>query len=215
MSKICSLVVLYKGEELSQEAHDAICMVLVSRGIIESTDDVQIRYYDGESIADTILANEHKENNNEETELHFVVGPSKIKAVKLFKDELGISLEQAKDIVDKGFVRIKRINYPIMLKNLCRVGAHAVDLSDEYALMQAVIYINERYPKPEAYKNFLSAFIKDVLDADSNPTDDFSVALIEAIKLIANSSSKECEKYGLDKTIYGNICVAYNLLASM
>jgi ribosomal protein L7/L12 len=218
MSKICSLVVLYKGRELTQEAHDAIVTVLLSRGIINIPDDVQIRYYDGESIADAILANEHKQQNassESETEIHFVSNDGgKLKIVKLFKDEFNLELREAREIVDRGVIRIKNINYPIFLKNLYRVGARAVNLDSEHALMQAVIYINERYPNAHMGKKFLSTLIKDVLDAKDS-SNAFSIALIESIRLISNAQLEECEVYGLNKTIYGNVCVAYNVLANM
>lgn len=216
MSKICSLVVLYNGRELTQEAHDAIVTVLLSRGIIDTSDDVQIRYYDGESIADAILANEHKQQNisrDSETEIHFVSnGGEKLKIVKLFKDEFNLGLKEAKEIVDKGVIRIKDINYPIFLRDLCRVNARAINLDNEHALMQAVIYINERYPNAHNDKNFLSTLIRDVLEAKDS-SNEFSIALIESIRLVSNAQLAECEVYGLNKIVYGNVCVAYDVLA--
>ena len=124
MNKICSLVVLYKGKELTQEAHDAIVTVLLTRGIIESTDDVQIRYYDSEGIADAIIASEHKEevNDNKSITLHFVPGPNKLQVVKFLKEHFHITLKEAKDAADVGVITVKSIDYPSVLKGLCKAG---------------------------------------------------------------------------------------------
>ena len=218
MSKICSLVVLYKGRELTQEAYDGIVTVLLFHGIINIPNDVQIRYYDGESIADAILANEHKKqniSNDSETEIHFVFNnESKLKVVKLFKDEFNLGLKEAKEVVDNGVIRIKGINYPIFLKNLYRVGARAVNLDSEHALMQAIIYINERYPNAHMDKDFLSTLIRDVSEAKDSDNA-FSIALIESIRLISNAQLEECEVYGLHKVVYANVRLANKVLENM
>ena len=216
MNKICSLVVLYKGKELTQEAHDAIVTVLLTRGIIESTDDVQIRYYDSEGIADAIIANEHKEesNNNNTVKLHFVTGPNKLQVVKFLKNHFHLDIKEAAEAANTGVITVNSIDYPAVLKGLCKLGGYAKDLSDDIALQQAVIYINERYPNAHLDKSFLSTLIKDILIAkdDSN---EFSIALIESARLISNASQEECVSYGLYPTLYGTICVAYNVLTSM
>lgn len=216
MNKICSLVVLYKGKELTQEAHDAIVTVLLTRGIIESTNDVQIRYYDSEGIADAIIANEHKESSNENktVTLHFVAGSSKLQVVKFLKEHFHIGLKEAKDAADAGVITVNSIDYPVVLKGLCKAGGYAKDLSDDIALQQAIIYINERYPNAYLDKTFLPTLIKDILKAKDN-SNEFSIALIESVRLISNASKEECVSYGLYSHLYGTICVACNVLTSM
>lgn len=213
MNKICSLVVLYKGKELTQEAHDAIVTVLLTRGIIESTDDVQIRYYDSEGIADAIIANEHKEesNSNDAVKLHFVTGPHKLQVLKFLKEHFNICIKEAKEAVDTGVITVNSIDYPVVLKGLCKLGGYAKDLSDDIALQQAIIYINERYPNAHLDKSFSSTLIKDVLRTkdDSN---EFSIALTESVRLISNASQEECVSFGLYPTLYGAVCVAYKVL---
>lgn len=213
MSKICSLVVLYNGRELTQEAHDAIVTALLCRGLIDTIDDIQIRYYDGESIADAILANEHKEesNNNNTVTLHFVPGSNKLQVVKFLKEYFHIGLKEAKEATDMGVITVNSIDYPVVLKGLCKAGGYAKDLSDDIALQQAVIYINERYPNAHLDKDFLARLIKDELDAKNSDTD-YDVALIKSIEIIGTNSCNDCYHYGLNTSTFSKVNIAYNVL---
>lgn len=217
MNRVCALIVLYLGRELSETDAESIVCNMQNIGLIDRPADATLVYKDADSIAKAIIAQEEydEKNSNDATTLHFVVPEGKkLLAVKFIKDEFKLALAKAKEIVETGCIVVEHPDYDKLLKGFCKIGVRVVNLDNNMALKQAVIYINERYPNAHMDKNFLSTFIKDVLDA-KNRHDDFSLALIESVRLISNASQEECVNYGLYPTLYGNICVAHNVLASM
>lgn len=217
MNRVCALIMLYNGRELSEIDAKRIVYEMQIIGLIDKPDDVTLVYKDADSIAKAIIAQEEhgKKNNNDATTLHFVVPEGKKPlAVKFIKDEFKLALAKAREVVETGCIVVEHPDYDKLFKEFCKIGVRVVNLDNNMALKQAVIYINERYPNARMDKNFLSTFIKDVLDAKDRH-DDFSLALVESVRLISNASQEECMNYGLCSTLYGSICVAYNVLVSM
>lgn len=217
MNRVCALIVLYLGRELSETDAESIVSNMQNIGLIERPADATLVYKDADSIAKAIIAQEEhdEKNNNDATTLHFVVPEGKKPlAVKFIKDKFKLALAKAREVVETGCIVVEHPDYDKLFKEFCKIGVRVVNLDNNMALKQAVIYINERYPNARMDKNFLSTFIKDVLDAKDRH-DDFSLALIESVRLISNASQEECVNYGLYPTLYGNICVAHNVLASM
>lgn len=217
MNRVCALIVLYLGRELSETDAESIVSKMQNIGLIERPADATLVYKDADSIAKAIIAQEEydEKNSNDATILHFVVPEGKkLQTVKFIKDEFRLTLAKAKEVVETGCIVVEHPDYDKLLKMFCKIGVRVVNLDNNMALKQAVIYINERYPNAHMDKNFLSTFIKDVLDAKDRH-DDFSLALIESVRLISNASQEECGNYGLYPTLYGNICVAHNVLTSM
>ena len=58
MNRICALVILYNGTELTSPATNAIIAQMFNHGMIDNTDDVTIRFVDSETIANAILKEE-------------------------------------------------------------------------------------------------------------------------------------------------------------
>lgn len=217
MNRVCALIVLYLGRELSETDAESIVSKMQNIGLIERPTDATLVYKDADSIAKAIIAQEEydEKNSNDATILHFVVPEGKkLQTMKFLKEEFNLGIAKAREAVDTGCIIVEHPNYDSILKGFCKIGVRATGLDDDIALQQAVIYINERYPNAHMDKNFLSTFIKDVLDAKDRH-DDFSLALIESVRLISNASQEECVNYGLYPTLYGNICVAHNVLTSM
>lgn len=210
MNKVCALVILYNGREIETDDATLIAKQLESLGIIvDSHRDLTMIYKDADAIAKAIIAQE------ELSTIKFVIPEGKkLQTVKFLKDEFHLELARAKEIADAGYIVVANPNYDSILKGFCKIGVRAVDLSDDIALQQAVIYINERYPNAHLDKTFLSTLIRDVLDAKDR-NDNVSIALIEAIKLIANASYRECDDFGLYESVYNAVCKTYNLLSSM
>lgn len=216
MNKVCALVILYNGREMEADDADMIAKQLESLGIIvDSHRDLTMIYKDADAIAKAIIAQEEHRVKQPGSTIKFVIPEGKkLQTVKFLKEEFHLELARAKEVADAGYIVVANPNYDSILKGFCKIGVRAINLSDDIALQQAVIYINERYPNAHLDKTFLSALIKDILRAkdDSN---EFSIALIESVRLISNASQEECVSYGLYPNLYGTICVAYNVLTSM
>ena len=58
MNKICALVILYNGTELTSSATNAITAQMFKHGMIDDTDNVTMRFVDSETIANAILKEE-------------------------------------------------------------------------------------------------------------------------------------------------------------
>lgn len=217
MNRVCALIILYNGRELSETAAESIVYKMQNVGLIDKPADATIVYKDADAIAKAIIAQEEhgEKHNNAATTLHFVVPEGKkTHAIRFLKEEFNLGAAKAKEAADTGCIVVENPNYDRILKGFCKIGIRAIGLDDNILLQQAVIYINERYPKAYLDKDFLSTLIPDVIKA-KNQNDDFSLALIESVKLIANASCNECSDLGLNTITYNRICTAYNILASM
>lgn len=58
MNKICALVILYNGTELTSSATNGIIAQMFNHGMIDDTDNVTVRFVDSETIANAILKEE-------------------------------------------------------------------------------------------------------------------------------------------------------------
>lgn len=216
MNKVCALVILYNGREMEADDAALIAKQLEALGIIaDSHKDLTLVYKDADAIAKAIIAQEEHRVKQPGSTIKFVIPEGKkLQTVKFLKEEFDLGLARAKEVADAGYIVVENPNYDSILKGFCKIGVHAVDLTEDVALQQAVIYINERYPKAHLDKTFLSTLIRDVLDAKDR-NDNISIALIEAIRLIANASHRECDAFGLYESVYNAVCKTYNLLSSM
>lgn len=217
MSKICALIILYNGQELTETTAEGLVYKMQNMGLIDKQADATLVYKDPDAIAKAIIAQEEERKEHERTgsQLHFIIPEGKkLQTVKFLKEEFNLGIAKAREAADTGCIIVEHPNYDSILKGFCKIGVRATGLADDIALQQAVIYINERYPRAHMDKTFMSTLVRDVLDAKDR-NDNFSIALIESIRLIANASFAECKAYGMHENVYGNVCTTYNVLVSM
>ena len=63
MNRICALVILYNGNELTEESAACIAAQMAHCGVVKDTNEVTIVYKDAETIADGLLAAETSDNH--------------------------------------------------------------------------------------------------------------------------------------------------------
>ena len=129
MNRVCALIMLYNGRELSEIDAKRIVYEMQIIGLIDKPDDVTLVYKDADSIAKAIIAQEEhdEKNNNDATTLHFVVPEGKKPlAVKFIKDEFKLALAKAREVVETGCIVVEHPDYDKLFKEFCKIGVRVV-----------------------------------------------------------------------------------------
>jgi ribosomal protein L7/L12 len=161
-----------------------------------SEDSMVVKHYDEESIINITSEDAlrkivfGKENEQQQemgtVKVCFSSGQSKLQVVKFIKEKFGYSLKEAKDIVDEGVITLAITTDAYQfVRDLSANGGCIIDGGDEhYAVAQAAVFINGKYPGNLQAENLVKDFAMARYHDTVNAADDIEKALLNTVRIV-------------------------------
>lgn len=161
-----------------------------------SEDSMVVKHYDEEAIINITSEDAlrkivfGKENEQQQevgtVKVCFSPGPAKLQVVKFIKETFNLSLKDAKYAVDEGIVMIPlTTNAYQFVRDLSANGGCIIDGSDEhYAVAQAAVFINGKYPGNMQAENLVKDFAMARYHDSVNAADDIEKALLNTVRIV-------------------------------
>lgn len=190
-----AIVIYYDGCEPSRSSVREIAQHIVDT-CAASEDSMVVKHYDEESIVkitseDAIRKIVFDKENEQQQEMGtvkvcFNPGSARLQVVKFIKETFNLSLKDAKDAVDKGIVMIPlTTNAYQFVRDLSANGGCIIDGGDEdYAVAQAAVFINGKYPGNLQAENLVKDFAMARYHDSVNAADDIEGALLNAVQIV-------------------------------
>ena len=157
---------------------------------------VVVKHYDEDAIIKAVGNDAirkivfDKENEKQQevgmVKICFNSGPNKLQVVKLIKETFHMPLKDAKDAVDNGIVTVPlTTNDYQFVRDLCACGGCIADGGDErYAVAQAAVFINGKYPGSMQAENLVKDFAMARYHDSVNAADDIEKALLNTVRIV-------------------------------
>lgn len=210
-----SIILYYDGMTPSQSLISHLADH-ISEACNAELQSIVVKHYDEDAIVEAVGNDAirkivfNKENDQQQevetVKVCFNHGPAKLQVVKLIKETFHIPLKDAKDAVDNGIIMVPRTTDAYQfVRDLSASGGCIIDGGDEhYAVAQAAIFINGKYPgslqaRENLVKDFAMARYHDIVNA----TDDIEKALLNAVQIVKEHPdlAQQWINYDLMKTI--------------
>ena len=172
---------------------------------------IVVKHYDEDSIINAIgndairkiVFNKEAEQQEEvgTVKVCFSPGPSKLRVIKFIKETFNMPLREVKDAVDTGIIMVPQTTDVYQfVKDLCTNGGCIVNGSDVYyAVAQAAVFINSRYPGIMQIENLVKDFAMAKYHDTVNATDDIEKALLNTVQIVKEHPDLIQEWIGSDK----------------
>lgn len=167
---------------------EGACVAERSSIIVKHYEEEDIIRATGEdAIRKIVFDKENKQQQDVGTvKVCFNSGPNKLQVIKFIKNAFGYGLKKAKDIVDEGIIIVPRTtNVYKFVRDLSVTGGCIIDGSDEqYAVAQAAVFINSKYPDITQTENLIKDFAMAKYHDTANTTDDLEKALLNTVQIV-------------------------------
>lgn len=116
----------------------------------------------------------------------FSPGPAKLQIVKFIKETFKLPLKDAKDAVDEGVVMVPlTTDVYRFVRDLSAGGGCIIDGGDDqYAVAQAAVFINGKYPGNLQAENLVKDFAMARYHDSVNAADDIEKALLNTVRIV-------------------------------
>lgn len=210
-----AIVICYTGRQI-QETEKAAIENIISNACDATQDLIITTQFDEDSIAKALLKKSaegivfDKENEQQQdvgtVKICFNHGPAKLQVLKFIKETFHLTLKDAKDAVDNGIIMVPRTTDVYQfVRDLYTNGGCIIDGGDEhYAVAQAAIFINDKYPGSlQARENLVKDFAMARYHDTVNATDNIEKALLNAVQIVKEHPdlAQQWINYDLVKTI--------------
>lgn len=160
-----------------------------------SEDSMVAKHYDEEAIINItsedairkiVFDKKDEEQKVGTVKVCFSPGLHKLQVVKFIKETFGYSLKEAKDIVDEGVITLATTtNTYQFVRDLSANGGCIIDGGDEhYAVAQAAVFINGKYPGNLQAENLVKDFAMARYHDSVNAADDIEKALLNTVRIV-------------------------------
>jgi ribosomal protein L7/L12 len=188
-----AIIIYYDGCAPTQQLIEVVAKHIATR-CGASEDSVVVKHYDEESIIKAtcedairkIVSDKKDEQEVRTVKVCFNPGPAKLQVVKFIKETFGYGLKEAKDIVDEGVITLALTTDAYkFVRDLSAIGGYIIDGGDEhYAVAQAAIFINNKYPGNLQAENLVKDFAMARYHASVNAADDIEKALLNTVRIV-------------------------------
>lgn len=190
-----AIVIFYDGCVPTQSVIERIAQHMVDQ-CDASESSIVVKHYEEEDIIkitseDAIRKIVFDKKNEQQQEVGtvkvcFSHGPNKLQVVKFIKETFGYGLKEAKDIVDEGVITLAiTTNAYQFVRDLSAIGGCIIDGSDEhYAIAQAAVFINGKYPGNLQAENLVKDFAMARYHDSVNAADDIEKALLNTVRIV-------------------------------
>ena len=190
-----AIVIFYDGCAPSQSLIKHIGQLIVST-CGASEDSMVAKHYDEAAIInitseDAIRKIVFDKENEQQQEMGtvkvcFNPGSARLQVVKFIRETFNLSLKDAKDVVDKGIVMIPLTTDAYrFVRDLSANGGRIIDGGDEsYAVAQAAVFINGKYPGNLQAENLVKDFAMARYHDSVNAADDIEGALLNTVRIV-------------------------------
>ena len=196
-----AIVLLYAGNMPSDEQIRAIATAAVDCKVCVP-EMLEIKYLDSDAIAKSMV--EKLLPEKDEVRLAKVYGISqfhdinKIEAIKLIKEILGVSIQEARGIIDSNRITLRDATVKNLIwPKLLQYGFYPTDWKHENITkkMAAAIVICGNYGSDD--RRHLIADYMDARDAIESCRTDKQKALINAVEIVSTMDLPEVESHGI------------------
>lgn len=188
-----AIIIYYDGCVPTQSVITEVAQYIVNR-CGASEDSMVAKHYDEEAIINItsedairkIIFDKKNEQKTETVKVCFSPGPSKLQIVKFIKETFKMSLKDAKDAVDEGVVMVPlTTDVYRFVRDLSAGGGCIIDGGDEhYAVAQAAVFINGKYPGNLQAENLVKDFAMARYHDSVNAADDIEKALLNTVRIV-------------------------------
>lgn len=194
-----AIIIYYDGCAPTQQLIEVVVKHIAARcGVSE--DSIVAKHYDEESIIKAtcedairkIVFDKEDEPQQEvgTVKVCFNPGPAKLQVVKFIKETFGYGLKEAKDIVDDGVITLALTTDAYkFVRDLSAIGGYIIEGGDEhYAVAQAAVFINSKYPGNLQAENLVKDFAMARYHDSVNAADDIEKALLNTVRIVKEHS---------------------------
>ena len=190
-----AIVICYTGRQIWEVEKVAIEKI-ISNACDDTQNLITTTQFDETDIAKVLLnasahdakivSTEGKQQKVETVKVCFSSGQSKLQVVKFIKEKFGYGLKEAKDIVDEGVITLAMTTDAYQfVRDLSANGGCIIDGGDEhYAVAQAAVFINGKYPGNLQAENLVKDFAMARYHDSVNAADNIEKALLNTVRIV-------------------------------
>ena len=149
-------------------------------------EDAIIKAVGNDAIRKIVFDEKNEQQKVGTVKVCFNPGPRKLQVVKFIKETFGYDIKTAKDIVDEGVITLALTTDAYrFVRDLSAIGGCIAAGGDvHYAVAQAAVFINGKYPGNLQTENFVKDFAMAKYHDTVNAADDIEKALLSTVQIV-------------------------------